>query len=41
MDFGRLDEDQCSKERVIEHDWVNVLRELILHMIEKTPIAQF
>ena len=28
-------------ERVIEHDWVNVLRELILHMIEKTPIAQF
>ncbi|SIO12254.1 hypothetical protein [Fibrobacter sp. UWB11] len=41
MDFGRLEEDQCSKETVIEHDWVNVLRDLVLHAIDKTPIAQF
>lgn len=41
LDYGYLEESQCSDQKVIEHDWVNVLRNLILHMIDKTPIAQF
>ena len=41
LDYGYLEESQCSDQNVIEHDWQNVLRDLILHMIDKTPIAQF
>lgn len=41
LDYGYLDESQCSDQKVIEHDWQNVLRKLILHIINKTPIAQF
>ena len=41
LDYGYLEESQCSDQMVIEHDWVNVLRDLILHMIDKTPVAQF
>lgn len=41
LDYGYLEESQCSDQKVIEHDWQNVLRDLILHAIDKTPIAQF
>ena len=41
LDYGFLEEKQCADQKVIEHDWQNVLRELILHTIDKTPIAQF
>jgi hypothetical protein len=41
LDYGYLEESQCSDQMVIEHDWQNVLRDLILHAIDKTPIAQF
>ena len=41
LDYGFLEEKQCADQKVIEHDWQNVLRELILHAIDKTPIAQF
>ena len=41
LDYGFLEEKQCNDKRVIEHDWQNVLRDLVLHAIDKTPIAQF
>ena len=41
LDYGFLEEKQCADQTVIEHDWQNVLRELILRAIDKTPIAQF
>jgi len=41
LDYGFLEEKQCADQKVIEHDWQNVLRELILRAIDKTPIAQF
>jgi len=41
LDYGFLEEHQCADKKVLEHDWQNVLRDLILHTIENTPIAQF
>ena len=41
LDCGFLEEKQCADQRVMEHDWQNVLRDLVLHAIDKTPIAQF
>ena len=41
LDYGFLEEKQCADQKEIEHDWQNVLRDLILHAIDKTPIAQF
>ena len=41
LDYGFLEEKQCADQKVIEHDWQNVLRELVLHVIRQTPVGQF
>ena len=41
LDYGFLEEKCCTEGKAIEHDWQNALRNLVLHTIGKTPIAQF
>lgn len=39
--YGRLDEKLYHKEVAAEQGWYDTVRQMVLHVIEKTPIAQF
>lgn len=41
LDYGFLEESGCAEDKVFEHDWQNALRDLVMHSIEKTPVAQY
>ena len=41
LDYGFLEESGCAEEKAFEHDWQNALRDLVMHSIEKTPVAQY
>ena len=38
--FGFVEKDHFAEKRALEHDWVDVVRDMALQIIDQTPVGQ-